>query len=110
MHSQARSGKAAHGGSLRGLIWRAAALLLGLAWIAAAHAGVIVVSDAGAPSHSTCTLAQAIAAANAANGIDITAIGSATTDVGTCAGDGIPPTPGSNAIIIDVPDDTITLS
>jgi hypothetical protein len=72
--------------------------------------GVIMVTDPGAPSASTCTLAQAIAEANAANGIDITAIGSATTDVGTCADGAIPPGPGANYIVIDVPDNTITLS
>ena len=85
--------------------WWALLALLGILLGPAANAGgVIVVTDAGAPSPSTCTLAQAIAEANAANGIDITAIGSATTDVGMCAGGTIPPGPGANYIVVNVPD------
>jgi hypothetical protein len=85
--------------------------LLGILFGPASYAGgVFVGTDAGAPSPSTCTLAQAIADANAANGVDITAIGSATTDVGTCAGGAIPPGPGANYIVVNVPDNTITLS
>lgn len=53
---------------------------------ARAAGGYVVVTDVGAPSSTTCTLAQAIATANAANGIVATSIGSATTDNGTCSG------------------------
>ena len=48
-------------------------LLLGLACIAAVHASIVVTYD-GPPSGSTCTLAQAISAANAANGVVATAV------------------------------------
>ena len=45
---------------------------------------VIVVTDAGAPTSSTCTLAQAIGLANSANFVDAASVGSATTDFGSC--------------------------
>lgn len=45
----------------------------------------IVVTDTGAPSASTCTLAQAINAANAANGVSAAQTGSSTPP-GNCAG------------------------
>jgi hypothetical protein len=89
--------------SRRWVLWA----LLGIVFGPAAQAGIITVTDEGTSSPSTCTLAQAIAEANAANGIDITTIGSATTDVGTCTAEG---TSGFNLIFIDVPDNTITLS
>ncbi len=58
------------------------------AFVASARAagGYIVVTDAGAPSSTTCTLAQAIATANAANGVVAANVGSATTNKGTCSG------------------------
>ncbi|HEX3125633.1 MAG TPA: choice-of-anchor Q domain-containing protein [Rhodanobacteraceae bacterium] len=60
-----------------------------LAAISSQHAsaqagGYIVATDAGSPTSSTCTLAQAIGLANAVNGVSASALGSATTDFGTC--------------------------
>jgi hypothetical protein len=84
----------------RGAFW----LLCGIGFTAAAHAGSISVSYDGPPSASTCTLAQAINAGNAANGVSAAAIGSATP-VGNCTG----AASGSNTISIhNVP--TITLT
>jgi len=66
-----------------------AALRMALAapavFCAADAAAAIVVTDTGAPSASTCTLAQAINAANAANGISAAAVGSSTPP-GNCSG------------------------
>lgn len=73
------------------------ALLAGLALAATAFAlpvnAAIMVTSTGAPTASTCTLAQAINAANAANGITALAAGS-STPAGNCSG-GVP---GGNAI------------
>jgi len=60
-----------------------------LAAISSQHAsvqagGYIVATYAGSPTSSTCTLAQAIGLANAVNGVSASALGSATTDFGTC--------------------------
>lgn len=67
-----------------------------------ANAGVIYVTDAGTPSSTTCTLAQGIAAANAANnaGVVGAAIGSATVELGTCNNAG--PTSGDNTLVVSV--------
>ena len=70
-----------------------------------AQAGTITVTDnLSYPdmSDSTCTLSQAIAAANVANGVGTDTIGSATTDTGTnklgnCGG----ATSGANTIVFD---------
>jgi len=45
---------------------------------------MIIVTDPGAPTSSTCTLAQAIGLANYGNGVLASSIGSATTDAGSC--------------------------
>jgi hypothetical protein len=75
-----------------------------------ANAGVIYVTDAGAPSSTTCTLAQGIAAANAANNAAVVgaAIGSATVEVGIC--DNLPsvPTAGENILTVSVSPITLT--
>src|SRR5262249_4631122 len=101
MHSQSKSNKA-HGGSLPGSIWRAATMLLGLAWIAAAHASIVVDYD-GPPSDTTCTLAQAINAANVANGRNPASYGS-STPAGNCAA----PASGPNTIAVYIPTVTLT--
>ena len=75
----------------------AAAFLLAAS---AAQAGTITVKDnLSYPNMSgtTCTLSQAIAAANAANGADSATIGSATTNLGNCAG----AASGPNTIVFD---------
>ena len=68
--------------SAAGFLWGVFALVAS----AQAAGGYVVVTDVGAPSSTTCTLAQAIATANAANGIVAASIGSATTNNGTCSG------------------------
>jgi len=69
-----------------------------------ANAGVIYVTDAGTPSSTTCTLAQGIAAANAANnaGVVGAAIGSATVELGTCVNTPSVPTAGENILSVSV--------
>ena len=52
-------------------------LLLGFMCIAAVHANIVVTYD-GPPDANTCTLAQAINAANAANAVDPASYGSST--------------------------------
>jgi len=64
---------------------RILSLLTGFAMVAAVHAGTINVTDTGAPSASTCTLAQAINAANVANGLVSADYGSSTL-AGNCTG------------------------
>jgi len=77
--------------------------------IVSAHAGSILVTDTGAPSASTCTLAQAIYAANDANGVPMPAnLGSATTLKGTCASGGNNPGPGVNTISLSATTYTFT--
>ncbi|GAA0706511.1 hypothetical protein GCM10009105_04640 [Dokdonella soli] len=66
-------------------ILRALALFIVLAGSVAARAQTITVTDTGAPTATTCTLAQAINAANASNGVSASAVGS-STPVGNCAG------------------------
>ncbi len=75
-----------------------------------ANAGVVYVNDAGSPSSSTCTLAQAIASANAANNASVVgaSIGSATVNLGICGNLPSGPTPGANTLIVGVPLITLT--
>jgi hypothetical protein len=77
-------------------------LLLGFACIAAVQASIVVTYD-GPPDANTCTLAQAINAANAANGVDPASYGSATP-AGNCA----LPAAGSNTIAVYIPTVTLT--
>ncbi len=63
---------------------RIALALPGIALCTVAPAA-IVVTDTGAPSASTCTLAQAINSANAANGVSASQTGSSTPS-GNCVG------------------------
>lgn len=60
-------------------------VVAGLSLGFAAHAQVILVTDTGASSGSSCTLAQAINAANSANGVTIASVGS-VTPAGNCTG------------------------
>lgn len=90
----------ADGRGPRDRAWRGAAAKVLALWMLAlpgAHAGTVVVQSnatfAGAGS-GTCTLAQAIYAANLANGADTASRGSATTSAGACSG----ATPGPNTI------------
>lgn len=99
MHSQT-TWKASTCG--RSSILRAAAMLLSVGWTAAVHASIVVTYD-GPPSDVTCTLAQAINAANFANGIDPASYGS-STPTGYCPYAG----GGTNTIAIYIP--TITLT
>jgi hypothetical protein len=62
-------------------------LLLGFACIAAARANIVIEYD-GPPGPLTCTLAQAINAANAAYGVDPASYGS-STPAGNCTGTGV---------------------
>jgi hypothetical protein len=79
-------------------------LLLGFACIAGVHANTaIIVGYDGPPDATTCTLAQAINAANAHNFLDPELYGS-LTPAGNCPGAGI----GTNLIGISIP--TITLT
>jgi len=64
---------------------RLAIALPSLVLLGSAVAGTIIVGDTGAPSASTCTLAQAINAANAANLVLAASIGS-STPAGNCTG------------------------
>jgi hypothetical protein len=75
-----------------------------------ANAGVIYVTDAGAPSSTTCTLAQGIAAANAANnaGVVGAAIGSATVELGICGNAPPGATAGDNTLVVSVSPITLT--
>ncbi len=66
----------------RSSIVRAAAMLLSVGWIVAAQANILVTDD-GTPTASTCTLAQAINAANNANGVAPSSYGAATP-LGNC--------------------------
>jgi hypothetical protein len=79
-------------------------LLLGLACIAGVHANTfIIVGYDGLPDAGTCTLAQAINAANAANGVDPASYGS-LTPAGSCPGAGA----GANVIGVVIPTVTLT--
>lgn len=72
-----------------------------LGCIASAWAGSILVTDNGTPAANTCTLAQAIYAANDVNGVPTPAnLGSATTLKGTCASGGNNPGSGANTITL----------
>ena len=76
-----------------------------------AHAdGVVHVTDAGASSPTTCTLAQAIATANVANNAGIVGanIGSATVNLGICGAPPSFPAAGTNALLVEVPVITLT--
>jgi hypothetical protein len=64
---------------------RLALALPAIVLLGSAEAGTITVADTGASSGSTCTLAQAINAANAANGVSAASVGS-STPVGNCTG------------------------
>ena len=88
--------------AVSGSILRAAIILLNIGWIVAVHANVLVTDD-GTPTASTCTLAQAINAANDANGVAPSSYGSATPP-GNCA----TPESGANTITLDIP--TVTLA
>jgi hypothetical protein len=80
------------------------AFAIAVTWAGSAHAGTIAVTDTGAAGASTCTLAQAIHAANLANNpLDTTPAGattvaplsdSLTTSAGQCLG----ATAGANEI------------
>jgi hypothetical protein len=97
------------GASTRWLARTFAASLLA-AGISANASGVIYVTDAGAPSSTTCTLAQGIAAANAANNAAVVgaAIGSATVELGTCDNAPSFPMAGDNTLIVSVSPITLT--
>src|ERR1700741_2973619 len=90
----------APGGSLTGGL-RA----FGIACSLSAGAQVITVTDSGQSTDTTCTLAQAIGAANAANGVTAAADGS-ITPVGNCPGASI----GTNSILFSPAVQTITLT
>jgi hypothetical protein len=77
-------------------------LLLGFSCIAVVHASIVVTYD-GPPGANTCTLAQAINAANAANGVDPASYGSGTP-AGNCAA----PAGGPNLIAVYIPTVTLT--
>src|SRR5580765_4164885 len=77
-------------------------LLLCFACTAAVHASIIVTYD-GPPDANTCTLAQAINAANDANGVAPASYGSATP-AGNCA----LPAAGPNLIAVYIPTVTLT--
>src|SRR5512135_2331115 len=101
----------------RGRSWSAvsvsirALLLVGIAYGSAARAtGLISVTDNGAPTDTTCTLAQAIGAANNANGVDPVYSRSATTNLGACAQAPNSPASGLNEIQIDAAISTIVLA
>lgn len=82
----------------KGSLRSCAAALAACALMATAQAGTITVTDNvafGSASSTTCTLAQAIGAANSANGIQPGVIGSATTNFGNCA----TATAGANIIV-----------
>jgi hypothetical protein len=81
--------------------WQTVLLLL-IALVTTAQADVNVVFD-GTPSASTCTLAQAINAANVANGLTASAYGS-STPAGNCSGAAA----GLNTITLSVPTVTLT--
>lgn len=87
--------------------WIIAALLLG--GLPPVLAGTITVTDTGAPSGSTCTLAQAIYAANDANGVPLPAnLGSTTASKGTCASGANNPGSGANTIVLSATTYTFT--
>jgi hypothetical protein len=93
----------------RGTFW----LLVGIGFAAApAYAGNIFVTDTGTAGDTTCTLAQAIAEANAVNGVSAASVGSATTNPGACASPPNTAATGMNYILIQptTPSSTITLS
>jgi len=78
---------------------------IAIACSANAGAQLITVSDAGPSTDTTCTLAQAIGAANAANSVTAAADGS-SAPVGTCTG----AAPGTNTILFALGVKTITLT
>jgi hypothetical protein len=85
--------------------------LLGILFGSTAQAtGLISVTDTAPPTDTTCTLAQAIAAANDANGVDPGLIKSATTNLGACAQAPNSPASGLNEIHIDAAIGTIVLT
>jgi hypothetical protein len=77
----------------------------GIAFSVNVVAQVVTVSDAGPSTDTTCTLAQAINAANAANGVTAAADGS-TAPVGNCLGAAL----GTNTILFSPLVQTITLT
>jgi hypothetical protein len=77
-------------------------LLLGFMGISAAHAAISVGYD-GPPDASTCTLAQAINAANLANALPPSSYGS-STPAGNCSG----AISGANTIVVTIPTVTLT--
>lgn len=78
-----------------------------------AGAGTITVTDNvpfGLAGSATCTLAQAIAAANAVNGVQAVAVGSATTNLGKCIVAPNRPAQGANTIVFSTNLDRAILS
>ncbi len=87
----------------RSMKWAVAAF--GIACSVSAAAQVVTVTDSGPSTDTTCTLAQAIGAANAANGVSAAADGSIAPP-GNCPGAAV----GTNSILFDPAVKTITLT
>src|ERR1700692_3246410 len=87
----------------RSMKWALAAF--GIACSVSAGAQVVTVTDSGPSMDTTCTLAQAIGASTAANGVTAAADGS-NAPVGNCPGATI----GTNSILFDPAVQTITLT
>ena len=77
--------------------WATLLLFCGIVGLASPAYADIVVSDTGAPTAETCTLAQAINEANLANGVVAADIGSATP-AGSCSG----ASSGANVLVLPV--------
>ncbi len=84
---------------------KSALAAFGIACSMSAGAQVITVTDSGQSTDTTCTLAQAIGAANAANGVTTAADGS-IAPIGNCPG----ATNGLNTILFSLGVQTITLT